>query len=107
MKKTLVTILIVLVLVLALGIAGVVGFLWYRDNHVFVEGDAYDITLQSLDLTEKDISVAYYDELQAKLPDCNIRWMVPFQGNKYPNDWSGLQVSSGLKQAVRKYAGDM
>ena len=68
-KKTLVTILIVLVLVVALGIAGAVGFMWYRNNHVFVDGDAYDITLQSLDLTEEDVSVQYYDELREKLTD--------------------------------------
>ena len=94
MKKALVTILIILVLVLALGIAGFVGYNWYRDNHVFVEGDAYDIPLQSLDLTGEDITVAYYDELQAKLPDCNIRWMVPFQGSKYPDDTESLMISS-------------
>ena len=93
MKKALVTILIILVLILALGIAGFVGYNWYRDNHVFVEGDAYDITLQSLDLTGEDITVAYYDELQAKLPDCNIRWMVPFQGGKYANDTESMTVS--------------
>jgi len=93
-KKTLVTILIVLLLVLALGAAGFIGFNWYRDNHVFVDGDAYEIRTQSLDLTGEDISVAYYEELQAKLPDCQIKCMVPFQGNKYPNDRSGLQVSS-------------
>jgi len=93
-KKTLVTILIVLLLVAALSAAGFIGFNWYRDNHVFVDGDAYEITTQSLDLTGEDISVAYYEELQAKLPDCQIKWMVPFQGNKYPNDRSGLQVSS-------------
>ena len=57
MKKTLVTILIVLLVVAALGVAGFLGYNWYRNNHVFVEGDAYDISLQSLDLTEKDISV--------------------------------------------------
>ena len=93
MKKALVTILIVLILVLVLGIAGFVGYNWYRNNHVFVEGDAYDITLQSLDLTGEDITVAYYDELQAKLPDCNIRWMVPFQGGKYANDTESMTVS--------------
>ena len=93
MKKTLVTILIVVALVLALGVAGVFGYIWYRDNHVFVEGDAYDITLQSLDLTQEDISVQYYDELRAKLTECNIRWMVPFQGGKYANDTESLMVS--------------
>jgi len=92
-KKTLVTILIVLLLVLALAAAGFFGYTWYRDNHVFVDGDAYEITTQSLDLTGEDISVAYYDELQAKLPDCVIHWMVPFHGNKYANDTEHLTVS--------------
>ncbi len=93
MKKTLVTILVVIVLVLALGIAGFFGYTWYRDNHVFVEGDAYDITLQSLDLTDQDISVAYYDELQAKLPDCEITWVVPFQNRRMYNTVNLIEVS--------------
>ena len=93
MKKTLVTILIVLVLVLALGIAGFLGYQWYRNNHVFVDGDAYDITLQSLDLTQEDISVQYYDELREKLTECQIRWMVPFHGGKYANNTESLTVS--------------
>ena len=94
MKKTLVTILIVLLLVLALGAAGFIGFNWYRDNHVFVDGDAYEITTRSLDLTGEDISVAYYEELQQKLPDCKIRWLVPFHGGKYANDTKSLEVSA-------------
>ena len=93
MKKILITILVVIVLVLSLGIAAAVGFLWYRDNHVFVEGDAYPITTQILDLTGEDISIAYYEELQAQLPDCNIRWMVPFHGGEYANDTESLTVS--------------
>ena len=93
MKKTLVTILIVVALVLALGVAAFCGYIWYRDNHVFVDGDAYDITLQSLDLTEKDISVAYYDELQAKLPDCEITWTVSFQDRKMYNTVNGVSVA--------------
>lgn len=93
MKKTLVTILIVVLLVLALGVAGFIGFQWYRANHVFVDGDAYEITTQSLDLTEEDISIDYYEELRAKLPHCEIRWMVPFHGGKYANDTESLAVS--------------
>ena len=92
-KKTLVTIFIVVALVLALGVAGFCGYIWYRDNHVFVEGDAYDISLQSLDLTDKDISVAYYDELQGKLPDCEITWSVPFQDRKMYNTVNGVSVA--------------
>ena len=93
MKKTLVTILIVLLVVAALGVAGFLGYTWYRNNHVFVDGDAYEITLQSLDLTEKDISVAYYDELQEKLPDCEITWMVPFQNRRMQNTVDRMEVS--------------
>ncbi len=93
MKKTLVTILIVLLLVAALGVAGFLGFTWYLDNHVFVDGDAYEITTQSLDLTGEGISVEYYEELRTKLPDCEIRWMVPFHGGKYANDTESLTVS--------------
>lgn len=93
-KKTVVTVLLVIVIVLALGVAGAVGFLWYRDNHVFVEGDAYAIDSTSLDLREEDISQAYYDELHSKLPGCEIFWNVPFQGGKYPNDTQNLAVST-------------
>ena len=93
MKKTLVTILIVVLVVAVLGVAGGFGFVWYRDNHVFVGRDAYDISVRSLDLTEEDISVAYYDELQQKLPNCAIKWMVPFHGGKYANDTESLTVS--------------
>ena len=94
MKKTLVTILIVLLLVAALGVAGFLGFTWYLDNHVFVDGDAYEITTQSLDLTGEDISVAYYEELQQKLPNCEIQWLVPFHGGKYSNDTESLTVAA-------------
>ena len=104
MKKTLVTILIVVVLVLALGAAGFVGYTWYRDNHVFVDGDAYDITLQSLDLTEKDISTAYYDELQKKLPDCRITWVVPFQGRRMHNTVQAIDVAVLTLEDVEQLA---
>ena len=93
MKKTLVTVLIVVAVVLALGVAGALGYVWYRNNHVVVEGDAFDIAAESLDLTGEDISVAYYEELQSKLPDCKIQWMVPFQTGKYGNDTEKLTVS--------------
>ena len=92
MKKTLVTILVVLLVVAALGVAGFFGYTWYRNNHVFVEGDAYDITLQELDLTQEDISVAYYDQLREKLTECRIRWMVPFHGGKHASDTESLTV---------------
>ena len=94
MKKTLVTILVVVLLVAALGVAGVFGFNWYRDNHVFVDGDAYPIDSQGLDLTGEDISIAYYEELQKKLPNCPILWAVPFQDGRITNNSDSVSVAT-------------
>ena len=70
------------------------GLVWYRTTHVFVEGEAYPLKAQSLDLREEDISFAHFDALQQLLPDCYILWNVPFQGQKVPSDSTELTVSS-------------
>lgn len=105
MKKTVITVLVVIVLVLALGVAGVCGFLWYRDNHVFVDGDAYAISAESLDLTGEDISFAYYEELKGKLPGCQILWSVPFQGGKFPSDTKEIMIKSLTEEDVQILVG--
>jgi len=93
-KKKLVTVLLVIVVVLCLVVAGAIGFLWYRDNHVFVEGKPYSIHAVSLDLREEDISFGYYDTLHAQLPNCEILWNVPFQNTKYSNDTRSIRIET-------------
>lgn len=100
MKNKIVVILVVVAVVLALVIAGALGFVWYRENHIFVEGAAYPINAQSLDLREEDISFYHHDTLQANLPDCYILWNVPFQGNKVPSDTQSLTVSTLTQEDV-------
>lgn len=100
MKKKLIIVLIVILLVLVLLVGGALGFLWYRDNHFFVEGTAYPIHAQSLDLTEEDISFGHYASVRAQLPNCEILWNVPFQGSKYPSDSEALTVSALTEQDV-------
>lgn len=92
-KKKVVTILLIIVIVLVLGIAGALGFVWYRDNHVFVEGDAYPISSTRIDLREQDVTESYYLELQQALPQCEILWNVPFQGGKLSSDSQTVTVS--------------
>jgi len=99
-KKTLVTVLVVVALVLALGVAGAMGYIWYRDHHVFVEGDAYPIDSHSLDLREEGISFAYYDSLQEQLPKCNILWNVPFQGSRYSSDSQQLTITTLTEEDI-------
>ena len=100
MNRKLITVLSVIALVLALLVAGAIGFLWYRDNHVFVEGKAYPISAQTLDLREEPITQAHFDELQAKLPNCQIVWMVPFQGGSYDSLSSEIHLSALSREEI-------
>ena len=58
--KKLIRVLVVILLVLVLAVAGVLGFLWYRNNHIFVEDAVYPIDSASLDLRGEDISFEHY-----------------------------------------------
>lgn len=100
MKNKLIVVLVVIVLVLVLLVGGALGFLWYRNNHIFVEGQAYPKAAQSLDLREEDISFSHYETLCDQLPGCRILWNVPFQGGKYSNDSQTLTVSTLTEQDV-------
>ncbi|MBP3683722.1 MAG: hypothetical protein J6J12_02000 [Oscillospiraceae bacterium] len=94
MKKKVVTVLVVIVIVLVLGIGGMLGFVWYRDNHVFIEGDAYPLNAAQIDLLDRtDITFEYYHALQEALPDSEIRWNVPFAGGRMPSDIQNIHVN--------------
>lgn len=94
MKKTIITILVVILIVGALAAVGGLAMGWYVNNHVFVEKTAYPIDAESLDLTEQDISLTHYNELKKLLPACEITWMVPFQGSRYISTSEALQVQT-------------
>lgn len=102
MKKVIITILLTVVLILILGMAGYVGYTWYRDNHIFVEGTAYSISAESLDLREEDISVAHYDAVHSQLPNCDILWMVPFRGGKYSSDTQELTLDGLSREDMER-----
>ena len=102
MKKVIITILLTIVLLLTLGMAGYVGYSWYRDNHIFVEGTAYSINAESLDLREEDISVAHYDAVHSQLPNCDILWMVPFRGGKYASDTRELTLDGLSREDMQR-----
>lgn len=94
MSKKLVTVLAIIALVLALVVAGAVGFLWYRNTHVFVEGKAYSNREDTLDLREEAMSLEHYDQLHALLPDCEILWNVPFQSGAVTSDSAEISVAT-------------
>lgn len=49
--------------------------------------------LTQLELLDISITEEQYLWLSAQLPDCDISWSVPFQGQRYPNDTSALQIT--------------
>ena len=94
MSKKVVVVLAIIALVLALVVAGAVGFLWYRNTHVFVEGKAYSNREDTLDLREEAMSIEHYDQLHALLPDCDILWNVPFQSGTVSSDSAEISVTT-------------
>ena len=94
MSKKVITVLAVIALILALVVAGAVGFLWYRDTHVFVDGKAYSNREESMDLREETMSIEHYNQLHALLPDCTILWNVPFQNGTVSSDSEELTIAA-------------
>ncbi len=91
-KLTISLVIVSLVLLLVVG-AMVYGVIWFRDNHVLVEGDIYPKDAAYLDLRNEDISISYYETLRAILPNCEIDWSVPFQGKRYADDTQSLEIT--------------
>lgn len=98
--KKLTRVLIVILLVLLLVVAGAVGFLWYRNNHIFVEDAVYAIDSTTLDLRGEDISFEHYESVRSQLPDCEIAWDVPFQGGRFSNDTKELSVKTLAEEDI-------
>ena len=87
-------VLIVAIVVLSLILTAMVGYIWYDMTHFTVEGQSYANYAKELDLTEEDISIQHYLAVKSKLPNCAIRWNVPFQGTHYASDSQQLQINS-------------
>lgn len=89
MKKVLIIIIVILLLLMA----GMGGYLWYTNTHIFVEDAAYSKYADTLDLRGQEISFAHYDTVRMELPDCLVFWDVPFQGGRYSNDSKALTIT--------------
>lgn len=88
MKKVL---LWILILALLAG-AGYGGWYWYRETHIFVEDAVYAKDSETLDLRGTGISREHYDTVHAQLPNCQILWDVPFQGQLVSSDTAEMTL---------------
>ena len=66
--------------------------------------DAQQLTqfpnLKRLDLQQIDLTINQYDELSALLPECEILWLIPFQGERLSPDTQTLTISSFTKDDI-------
>lgn len=95
-------ILVALAIVLGLALVGTLGgFVWFRMTHVKVEGVIYEKKTELLDLRGTDASLEHYRNLRSALPGCVIRWDVPFQGQRYPDDLSEITVTTLTEEDIQ------
>lgn len=78
--------------VLLLMLAGF-GVKHYSDHYVWFLGESISRETKQLDLSEKEVAVSDYERLCEVLPECEIIWMVPFQGENYPSTTRELKVT--------------
>lgn len=97
MRKVLISVIVVLALVLA----ALTGFIWYQAGHIFVDGAAYAKDADVLDLRGQSISEAHYLTVQQALPECEVIWDVPFQGGKVSSDVQQLTITRVESEDIR------
>lgn len=59
--------------------------------------------LKTLDISDTGITEAEYLQLKNTLPDCTIRWSVPFQGQFIPSDTSQLTITSLAAEDINMF----
>ena len=96
-----VAVLLVLV-ILAAALLG--AMIWFVGSHFFVKGKAYPKTAESLDLRNQILSVQEYEAIRQQLPQCSIRWNIPFQNSAYPDDTTKVSVGSLSDEDVERLA---
>ena len=89
-KKIVLAILICIMLFVSVA-AGVV---WHLTHYALVDMKFYARDAESMDLRDQEISVSHYEKLKKALPDCEIHWNVPFQGETYPEDTTEITVTT-------------
>ena len=91
-------ILPIVLAVLLVAVAGIAVFVMM--NYHIVSWKLYPKDAAALDLRGKQIDTDHYDKIREKMPDCDIRWNIPFQGGVVADDAEGITISSLSQQDV-------
>lgn len=69
-----------------------------------VDGRFYPRNAQILDLRGKDVTPAHYNAIRQAMPDTEILWDIPLQGNHYPMDTQILKIETLTGEDVQTLA---
>ena len=100
-KKGLIIALAVILAIL-LAVVGAAGFMAIR-YHI-IDAKFYPKDSEVLDLRGQEISAAHYDKISAKMPDCEIRWDIPFQGGTLADDAKEITVTTLSEKDIEMLA---
>ncbi len=81
-------------LVLVMAASLLLGFVWSRNHYWFLDFKFYPKDAKTVDLRGQEIKASHYEKLREKLPEAEIYWNVPFQGNYYDQGNQNLTISS-------------
>ena len=98
-KKDLIIALSTVALLMAL-VVGVFAVIAIR-YHI-VDAKLYSKDLVSLDLRGQEVRVNHYRKLSEKMPDCDIRWDIPFQDGILADDAREITVTSLTAKDVER-----
>lgn len=75
--------------------AAAVGAGVFLSGHIYLDGAFFEKGASVYDLTDHELTIAQYASIREQLPeDADIRWLVPFQGMRYPRSLDRLEVST-------------
>ena len=95
--------LLIFLTIMLILVAGAVGAAaWVAVNYHIVSGKLYDKDIQVLDLRGEDVEPAYVEKLSEKLPNCEIKWNIPFQGGTLADDVTEITVTALSEQDVEQ-----
>ncbi len=93
--------MIFLVAIAILLAAVVAAFAWVAVRYHIVGGKLYPKDAAVLDLRDEEITLRHFEKLREKLPDCEIRWKIPFQGGVLADDAKTVTVTTLSEQDVQ------
>ena len=74
---------------------------WVAVNYHIVSGKLYPKHAVVLDLREEEIKPSHFDKISAKMPDCKIRWNIPFQGGTLADDAEEVTITSLSEEDIQ------